>query len=80
MTRTIPIHPSTDVPHSAGLQGDGLGCHAGTEAMVAAAKEAGKSEVLDNTPAITRVNPMQVRTTSPKACARLLAPCVWACA
>jgi chlorophyllide a reductase subunit Y len=31
----------------ASLQGDGMGCHAGTDAMVAAAKEAGKSEVLD---------------------------------
>ena len=30
-----------------GLQGDGMGCHAGTDAMVAAAKEAGKSEVLE---------------------------------
>ena len=47
MTRTIPIHPSKDTPNPAGLQGDGVGCHAGTEAMVAAAKEAGKSEVLD---------------------------------
>ncbi|WP_416558983.1 chlorophyllide a reductase subunit Y [Limnohabitans sp. yimb22184] len=47
MSRTIPIHPSTDAPNPAGLQGDGMGCHAGTEAMVAAAKEAGKSEVLD---------------------------------
>ena len=47
MTRTIPIHPSQDPPNPAGLQADGMGCHAGTEAMVAAAKEAGKSEVLD---------------------------------
>ena len=51
MTRTIPIHPSPPEdqhsPNPAGLQGDGMGCHAGTDAMVAAAKEAGKSEVLD---------------------------------
>ena len=50
MTRTIPIHPSpkvADPANPAGLQGDGMGCHAGTEAMVAAAKEAGKSEVLE---------------------------------
>ncbi len=39
---TIPI-----VPVPAALQGDGAGCHAGADAMRAAAQAAGKSEVLD---------------------------------
>ena len=39
MTRTIPIHPSPSAAvNPASLQGDGMGCHAGTDAMVAAAK------------------------------------------
>ena len=40
--------PTTpDVPNPAALQGDGLGCHAGRDEMMAAAKAAGKSEVLE---------------------------------
>jgi chlorophyllide a reductase subunit Y len=34
------------VPNPAALQGDGAGCHSGKEQMLAAAKSAGKSEVL----------------------------------
>ncbi len=41
---TIPIVP-LKVPTA--LEGDGMGCHSGGEAMLAAAKLAGKSEVLD---------------------------------
>ena len=41
---TIPIVP-VKVPTA--LEGDGMGCHSGGEAMLAAAKSAGKSEVLD---------------------------------
>jgi chlorophyllide a reductase subunit Y len=39
MARTIPIQ-------STALEGDGLGCHAGGETLLAAAKQAGKSEIL----------------------------------
>ncbi len=35
-----------EVPNPAALQGDGAGCHSGKEQMLAAAKSAGKSEVL----------------------------------
>jgi chlorophyllide a reductase subunit Y len=35
-----------DIPNPAALQGDGAGCHAGKEQLLAAAKAAGKSEVL----------------------------------
>lgn len=42
-TATIPIVP-VKVPTA--LEGDGMGCHSGGEAMLAAAKAAGKSEVL----------------------------------
>jgi 3,8-divinyl chlorophyllide a/chlorophyllide a reductase subunit Y len=42
-TTTIPIVP-VKVPTA--LEGDGMGCHSGGEAMLAAAKSAGKSEVL----------------------------------
>jgi 3,8-divinyl chlorophyllide a/chlorophyllide a reductase subunit Y len=41
---TIPIVP-VKVPTA--LEGDGMGCHSGGDAMLAAAKAAGKSEVLD---------------------------------
>ena len=43
MSKTIPIVPLT-VP--AATTGDGMGCHSGAEAMLQAAKTAGKSEVL----------------------------------
>ena len=44
MHATIPIVP-VKVPTA--LEGDGMGCHSGGDAMLAAAKSAGKSEVLD---------------------------------
>ena len=40
---TIPIVP---LPVATAIEGDGMGCHSGGEAMLAAAKSAGKSEVL----------------------------------
>lgn len=43
MNAIIPIVP-VKVPTA--LEGDGMGCHSGGEAMLAAAKSAGKSEVL----------------------------------
>lgn len=43
-TTTIPIVP---LKVATAIEGDGMGCHAGGEAMLAAAKSAGKSEVLD---------------------------------
>ncbi len=49
MIKTIPIIASTDkVPAgmSTSIEGDGMGCHAGGEKMLAAAKASGKSEVL----------------------------------
>ncbi|MEO6745133.1 MAG: chlorophyllide a reductase subunit Y [Caldimonas sp.] len=44
MSTTIPIVP---IPVKTALEGDGMGCHAGGDAMLAAAKSAGKSEVLE---------------------------------
>ena len=44
MSRTIPIQP---VPAGTALPTDGLGCHAGADALQAAARAAGKSEVLE---------------------------------
>ena len=44
---TIPIAVAKDVAVPAALQGDGLGCHSGKDAMRAAAHAAGKSEVLE---------------------------------
>ncbi|CAN5337176.1 chlorophyllide a reductase subunit Y [soil metagenome] len=41
---TIPIVP---LKVATAIEGDGMGCHSGGEAMLAAAKSAGKSEVLD---------------------------------
>jgi chlorophyllide a reductase subunit Y len=47
MAKTIPITPiAKEVVHTTALEGDGMGCHAGGEAMMAAAKQAGKSEIL----------------------------------
>jgi chlorophyllide a reductase subunit Y len=46
-SKTIPIHVAP--PQAAvttALEGDGMGCHAGGETLLAAAKSAGKSEVL----------------------------------
>ena len=40
---TIPIIP---IKASTAIEGDGMGCHAGGETLLAAAKSAGKSEVL----------------------------------
>jgi len=47
MSAIIPIVPATAVKVPTALEGDGMGCHSGGEAMLAAAKSAGKSEVLD---------------------------------
>ena len=47
MSVTIPINPIQSVQAPTALEGDGMGCHAGGDAMLAAAKTAGKSEVLD---------------------------------
>ena len=45
MARTIPIQA---VPaQAAQAPADGLGCHAGADQMLEAARTAGKSEVLD---------------------------------
>ncbi|MEP7296825.1 MAG: chlorophyllide a reductase subunit Y [Burkholderiales bacterium] len=43
-TTTIPIVP---LKVATAIEGDGMGCHSGGEAMLAAAKSAGKSAVLD---------------------------------
>ena len=48
MARTIPITPAApDQLVTTALEGDGMGCHAGGETLLAAAKQAGKSEVLN---------------------------------
>ena len=44
MNTTIPIVP---LKVATAIEGDGMGCHSGGEAMLAAAKSAGKSAVLD---------------------------------
>ena len=41
---TIPIVPAAT--GNTAIDGDGMGCHAGGETLLAAAKAAGKSEVL----------------------------------
>ena len=49
MNKTIPIVAASAAPASApttAIEGDGMGCHAGGEKMLAAAKASGKSEVL----------------------------------
>lgn len=47
MSRTIPIVPQTSPAATAtALEGDGMGCHAGGEKLLSAAKAAGKSETL----------------------------------
>ena len=47
MSTVIPIIPMPTAPISTALEGDGMGCHSGGDAMLAAAKSAGKSEILD---------------------------------
>ncbi len=47
MRSIIPITPAGAVKVATALEGDGMGCHAGGETLLAAAKSAGKSEVLD---------------------------------
>ncbi|MBC7436158.1 MAG: chlorophyllide a reductase subunit Y [Bdellovibrionales bacterium] len=54
MSRTIPIIPAEQASQAVApgvstttLEGDGMGCHSGGEAMLAAARSAGKSEVLE---------------------------------
>jgi chlorophyllide a reductase subunit Y len=39
--------PAADLAAPTAIQGDGMGCHAGGETLLAAARAAGKSEVLD---------------------------------
>jgi chlorophyllide a reductase subunit Y len=49
MSKTIPILPAAEAPvgtPTTTIEGDGMGCHAGGETLLAAAKSAGKSEVL----------------------------------
>ncbi len=49
MSKTIPILPAAAAPvgtPTTTIEGDGMGCHAGGETLLAAAKSAGKSEVL----------------------------------
>ena len=46
MNKTIPIVAASATAHSTAIEGDGMGCHAGGEKMLAAAKASGKSEVL----------------------------------
>ena len=47
MARTIPIQPvAPEGLQTTALEGDGMGCHAGGETLLAAAKQAGKSEIL----------------------------------
>ena len=43
----IPIIAASAVKVPTALEGDGMGCHSGGEAMLAAAKSAGKSATLD---------------------------------
>ena len=40
MSTVIPIIPMPTAPISTALEGDGMGCHSGGEAMLAAAKSA----------------------------------------
>ena len=50
MAKTIPIIPTSEAANPAvqtAIDGDGMGCHAGGEKMLAAAKSAGKSAVLE---------------------------------
>ena len=47
MSRTIPIVPVSELKVPTAIEGDGMGCHSGGDAMLAAARTAGKSEVLD---------------------------------
>jgi chlorophyllide a reductase subunit Y len=44
---TSPVIPIVPLAVPAAAQADGLGCHSGKDAMLAAAKQAGKSETLD---------------------------------
>jgi 3,8-divinyl chlorophyllide a/chlorophyllide a reductase subunit Y len=44
---SIVNDPQTAVPNLAATKSDGLGCHAGKDALQAAARAAGKSEILD---------------------------------
>ncbi|RZJ14930.1 MAG: chlorophyllide a reductase subunit Y, partial [Haliea sp.] len=47
MSAIIPIIPAESIQAQTTLEGDGMGCHAGGPALLAAAKSAGKSAVLD---------------------------------
>ena len=47
MTSIIPIVPVQSLAVPSAIEGDGMGCHSGGDALLAAAKTAGKSEILD---------------------------------
>ena len=47
MSSIIPIVPVQALPVPTAIEGDGMGCHSGGDTMLAAAKTAGKSEILD---------------------------------
>lgn len=47
MSKTIPIVPASTVGASTALEGDGMGCHAGGEKLLASAKAAGKTAILE---------------------------------
>ncbi len=47
MSAIIPIVPVQSLAVPTAIEGDGMGCHSGGDTMLAAAKSAGKSEILD---------------------------------
>ena len=47
MNGIIPIVPTQSLAVPTAIENDGMGCHSGGDAMLAAAKTAGKSEILD---------------------------------
>ncbi len=47
MSAVIPIVPAQSLAVPTAIEGDGMGCHSGGDTMLAAAKSAGKSEILD---------------------------------
>ena len=76
MNAIIPIVP---LKVATAIEGDGMGCHSGGEAMLAAAKSAGKSDVLDQYAKDYLVMQKPVRTINHKACARPSARCALGC-
>ncbi len=59
---------------------DGHGCHSGSDAMLDAAKSAGKSETLAQYAKDYPCPKARARTSSRRACARPSARCAWGCA